>query len=359
MVLLTVALALLLGPERRTMSANERPTTVAVFPVENLSSGAIPAVEVRRFLIDRFTEEGITVLGDEELDAFMARHRVRYSAGIDTTTAEWLRQETGVDGVAIASVELSSETAPPKVALFARLVSIATTPVVTWAEDIGTAGDDAPGLFELGMVNDHQKVLTRALNRLGSSLASYLKTQQVRTDLKRASRFRPKAYHRSLVLEPGRVYSVAVVPFFNLSERRNAGEILALHFMRHLSAFQQFRVVDAGVARQPLLDARIIMDAGLSISDAETVAALIEADVVLAGRVLRYEDYDGPDGKTGVEFSTVLIERKSRKVVWSSDSYSDGREGLGLFEQGTMKTAHAMATQMVRLTTELIAGRER
>jgi TolB-like protein len=142
---------------------------------------------------------------------------------------------------------------------------------------------------------------------------------------------------------------VAVVPFFNLSERRNAGEILALHFIRHLSAFRQFRVVDAGVARQPLLDARIIMDGGLSISDAETVAALIEADFVLAGRVLRYEDYDGPAGRIGVDFSTVLIERKSRKVVWSSDSYNDG----------STKTAHAMATQMVRLTTELIAGRDR
>jgi len=359
MVLLTLALALLLGPEGRTVSASERPTSVAVFPVENVSSSSIPAIEVRQFLIDRFIAEGVTVLGDKELEAFMARHRVRYSAGIDATTAEWLRQETGVDSVAIVSVELSSETAPPKIALFARLVSIATTPVVTWAEDIGAAGDDAPGLFELGMVNDHQKVLTQALSRLGKSLASYLRTQQVSTDLKGASKFRPKAYYRSLVLEPERPYSIAVVPFFNLSERRNAGEILALHFIRHLSSFRQFRVVDTGVARQPLLDARIIMDGGLSISDAETVAALIETDFVLGGRVLRYEDYDGPDGKTGVEFSTVLIERKSRKVVWSSDSYNEGRDGLGLFGHGATKTAHAMATQMVRLATELIAGRDR
>ena len=40
----------------------------------------------------------------------MTRHRVRYAAGIDAATAEALQQETGVDGVVIASVELSSDS---------------------------------------------------------------------------------------------------------------------------------------------------------------------------------------------------------------------------------------------------------
>lgn len=339
-------------------SASERMEAVAVFPVENLSARGIPAAEVKQFLIDRFVDQGVRVLGDQALDAFIARHRVRYGAGIDTATAEFLRQETGVDGVVIASFELSSEDVPPKVALFARLISIKAVPVVVWAEDAVMAGDDSPGLFELGLVNDYREVLTRVLDRLGDSLVSWLKTGQTRTGLKRASKFRPKSSFRSLALEPGRPYSVAVVPFFNLSDRRSAGEIMALLFMRHLSGFPQFRVLDTGVARRQLLDARVIMDGGLSIRDAEMVAALIEADFVLAGRVLRYEDYDGPGGRTGVEFSAVLIERKSRRVVWNSDSYNDGADGLGFFERGRSRTAHAMATQMVRLTTELISGRE-
>jgi len=51
-----------------------------------------------------------------------------------------------------------------------------------------------------------------------------------------------------------------------------------------------------------------------------TVAEATGADFVLGGRVLRYEDYEGPAGRTRVEFSTVLIEKKSGKVVWSSAS---------------------------------------
>jgi hypothetical protein len=348
-------LVVLLGLEMGRASAGERIAAVAVFPVENLSGRGIPAAAVRSSLIDRFIGEGVRVLGDQALDAFIARHRVRYEAGIDAATADLLRQETGVEGVVIASVELSSEDAPPKVALLARLVSVRDTPVVLWAGDESMAGDQAPGLFELGLVNDYPEVLQRVLDRLGKSLVHYLKTGEVGPDPKRASKFRPKSSYRGLTLDPGRTYSVAVVPFFNLSERRNAGEILALLFMRHLWGFPEFRVLETGVSRRQLLDARIIMDAGLSIRDAEMVASLIDADFVLAGRVIRYEDYDGPAGRTAVEFSVELMERRSRRVVWSSESYNEGTDGLGLFERGRSRTAHAMATQMVRLTVERMA----
>jgi TolB-like protein len=134
--------------------------------------------------------------------------------------------------------------------------------------------------------------------------------------------------------------------------------VLTLLFIRHLSAFPQLRVVDSGVVRQQLLAARIIMDGGPSLRDAETIAALIDADFVLGGRVTRYQDYQGAGGRTRVEFSTVMIERKTRRVVWSSDSYNDGRDGVRFFERGTSRTAHSMATQMVGLTTERIARRE-
>jgi TolB-like protein len=352
-------LALLLGAGGKMVSASERIMAVAVFPVENLSGGSVPSSEVRQFLIDRLAAAGIRVLEDAALDAFMTRHRVRYAAGIDAPTAESLRQEAGVDGVLIASIELSSEAVPPKIALHVRLISIKSAPAVVWADDAGMSGDDAPGFFGAGLVNDYQTLLMRALNDLGDSMLAYLKDGEVRAGLKAESKFRPKSSYHSSAIQPGRAYSVAVVPFVNRSERRNAGDILALLFVRHLSSLPQIHVIETGVARRQLLDARVIMDGGISINDAETVAALIDADFVLGGRVLRYEDYEGPAGRTTVEFSTVLIERSSRRVVWSSDSYNEGTDGARFFGRGTSRTAHAMATQMVRLTTEMFAGRDR
>ncbi len=347
---------LLIGAGGGSARPGEPMAAVAVFPVDNWSAGRIPADAIRQAVVGRLTAEGIRVLDDEALAAFVTRHRVRYTSGIDAATAGLLRQETGVDGVVFASVELSSSVAPPKVALFVRLVSIGASPVVVWADDVGMAGDDSPGLYELGVVNDYDTLLTRALDRLGNSLVAFLKTGQDRTTPARAAKFQPKFYHKALALAPGTTYSVAVLPFVNASGRRNAGEVLASLFIRHLSAAPGFRVADTGVARRQLLDARIIMDGGISLSDAETVAALLDADFVLGGRVLRYEDYDGPSGRAGVEFSAVLIERTSRKVVWSSDSYNEGRDGVVFFEWGATRTAHAMATQMVRRTTEMMAG---
>lgn len=352
-------LAWLATPGVGFASSPEKMARVAVFPVENLSGTGVPARDIRSFLIGRLLSQGIQVLDDGELDRFMERYRVRYAAGIDAATAEALRQQNGVDGIVIASVELSTDAPPPKLALTARLVSIASLPTVVWADDVGLAGDDAPGLFEVGLVHEYRVLQDRALDRLAASLLTYLAAGEPSSSVKRAKKFRPKTAYRAVSFEPGRPYSVAVVPFFNLSDRRNAGEMLALLFIRHLTGFSQFRVVDTGVVRRQLLDARIIMDGGLSINDAETLAALLDADYVLGGRVTRYDDYTGPAGRTRVEFSTVLVERRSRRVVWSSDSYNEGVDGVRWFERGASRTAHAMATQMVGLTVEMMAGHDR
>jgi TolB-like protein len=351
-------MALLLNGAVTMVSAGERIAAVAVFPVDNLSGGTVPGEDLRRFLIDSLTSDGIRVLGDRELDQFMARHRVRYAAGLDGPTAAALAQEAGVDAVLIPAFELANQMPPPKVAVMARLISVKGTPSVIWADDAGLAGDDAPGLFGLGLVNDYEKLLSRAFSRLSESLLAYIKTGQFKEHLDGASKFKPKMWYRELSIEPHAPYAVAVVPFVNLTDRRNAGELLASLFMRHLSRRNQFRVIDTGVVRAELLNARIIMEGGLSVADAETVAALIDADFVLGGRVLRYADYEGAGGIAKVEFSTVLIDRKTRRVVWSSDSYNEGSDGVHFFERGGSKTAHVMATQMVRLTTDMIAGRE-
>lgn len=346
----------LVGGWAGTACAAEEMSAVAVFPVQNLSGAGVPGHEIRQWLVDRLTATGVRVLPDDALDRFAARHRIRYLAGVDAGMADRLRQEEGVDGVVIVSVELSSEILPPRVALLARLVSLRAAPTVVWATDVGLAGDDAPGLLQLGVVNDHTELLGRALERVAGSLVSYVTTGTSGDVRKAAPKFRPKVAYRGVTLEPNRVHSVAVLPFFNLSGRRNAGEALALLFVGHLSAFGGFRVIDPGEVRQQLLQARVIMDGGISIADADVVGTVLDADFVLAGRVLYYDDFEVPEADPRVEFSTVVIDRRSRKLVWSSHSYNRGHDGVRFFGRGRSGTAHAMATQMVQLATEALAG---
>jgi TolB-like protein len=340
----------------RQASAKPRIASVAVFPVENLSGRPVPADELHRFLTDRLAAAGIAVLPGSTLDGFIARHRVRYAAGIDSTTAVALKQDTGVDAILIASVEFVSQLVPPKVALYARLVSLDSPPAVVWADDAGLSGDDAPGLLDLGLVNDAEKLLVRAIDRLSTSLVAYVASGQPAASRAAASKFGPKVAFNGVRLESGNAYTIAVLPFFNLSDRPNAGEILAGLFIRHLSSRQPFRVLDSGEVRQQLLKARIIMDGGVSLADADLIGSLLDADFILGGRVLYYQDYEGPEAVPKVEFSTVVIERRTRKVVWSSQSYNGGLDGVRFFGRGRSMTAHAMATQMVALSADRIGA---
>src|SRR5512135_1683730 len=118
-------------------------TRIAVFPVENLSGAMGPVREIRQMFIERLRAAGVDVLDEEALQKFMARHRIRYTGGIEKNTAQAFKQEEKVGGVLITSLELYSEATPPKVSFISRLVSTEETPSILWIDGVGMAGDDS------------------------------------------------------------------------------------------------------------------------------------------------------------------------------------------------------------------------
>src|SRR4030042_3569247 len=104
---------------------------------------------------------------------------------------------------------------------------------------------------------------------------------------------------------------------------------------------------------------RIILEQGVSLVNAESIAGLLNADLILAGDVTDYEDYQGVWGKPKVSFSAQLIEKKSREVVWSSNSYNEGDEGVFFFDVGRVNTASAMVSQMAQLIGRMILRDDR
>jgi TolB-like protein len=298
-------------------------------------------------------KQGIHVLKDESFEKFMARHRIRYTGGLDRDTARAFKEEMGTDGVLIISLESYSETNPPKISLLSRLVSTGDPPAILWMEGVGLAGDDSPGILGLGLVEDPKELREKALKSLQGSLVRYLSTRMDRKKIDGTKRkFRPKLAYQSSALGPNRKYRVAVIPFFNRSERKYAGEILVLHFIRQLKRFENFEVIEPGMVRQELLNLRIIMQDGVSLANADAILATLNADLLFSGKVMDYQDYQGIWGKPKVDFSTLVIERKSREVVWSSNSYNEGEHGVFFFDWGRVNTAHAMTSQMVRLVAK-------
>ena len=333
--------------------------TIAVLPVVNLSARKAPLKEIREVLAEDLRKQGISILDSEVLERFMERRRMRNTSGIDTATAKAFADETGGQAVLVNSLEHYDETYPPKIALTSRLVSTGNKADILWTDSIGLAGDDSPGILGLGLIKDSGELIKIASQHLSVSLAGYLSDPEHRVIVPQKDeadeRFLPKVYpYNSLYIDPGKKYTMAVLPFFNRSERKYAGEIIALHFVREMLKYENFHIAEPGMIREAFLKFRVIMNDGISLENAERMFSRLNVDFILTGTVADYEDYQGTYGAPKVDFSIFLIARKSREVVWTSKSHNSGSDGVVFFDLGKINTAHSMASEMVKAAVNVM-----
>ena len=331
---------------------------LALFPIENLTGGGAQTGQLLTALETALRARGIDIVGGDILERFLARHRVRYTGGIVSGVAAAARDELGVEGVLLTSVELYSAARPPKLALTIRLVSAAEEPQILWVDGASRSGDESPGLLGMGLVGSLEEVQSQVLSGLAGSLVAFLdgqRGQAGRCQVER--RFKPRIAFRAPLLDENERRSVAVLPFINESPRRSAGEVLALHFLRQLAASGAFAVVDPGDIRQELVEHRITMEGGVSLDTARVIFETLRADFVLAGVVREYEDRTSSVGTIKVSFTAVMIDRAKNEIVWSSTSTADGSNGVWFFGAGTVATASALACRMVSTVVDGMIGK--
>jgi hypothetical protein len=175
--------------------------TIAVFPVENLTRKMLPLERIRTSLIEGFRVRGFSILGDETLEQFRDRHRLRYMEGVTAEIGHTLRDETGATAVLIPVIEAYEETFPPKIELMCRVVDIVNQPVILWMESVGMTGEDSLGLLQLGVVTDPHKMLNDAVERLADSFVSFRAGTRPRQE-RSGNEFKPKSFYRSAALGP-------------------------------------------------------------------------------------------------------------------------------------------------------------
>jgi hypothetical protein len=333
----------------------EKKLLTAVLPLYNLSGTPVPLEDIRQRLISGFKKQGLNILADDVLERFIVKNRIRYVGGIDEITARNFRYEAGADAVLITSVELYSDIPPPKIALTCRLVSTGNDPKILWMDGVGLAGDDSVGIFQLSLIEDPRELLEKAVLQLSTSLGAYLAGERYSQDSQRdVIKFWPKVFYRSPILEPDWKYTVAVLPFRNLSERRHVGEIIALNFVEQMVIHKDFSVIEPGIIRRELLQMRIIMEDGISFADSRALFKKLKVDLILAGKIFDYQDYPGIAGTARVDFSALAIERQSREVVWVVQSFNEGDHGVFFFDWGKINTAHTIASEMAASALETL-----
>lgn len=323
---------------------------VAILPLENLSTATAPTLELRQNLRGQLQAGGIDLLPETELEAFMARHRVRWSGGIDRATAEAFRRETGAEAILVTTLTLYHPEISPRIGMAARLVTAEQAPILLWSDSVDLAGDDAPGLLDLGLITDMQELQEIAMARLTTSLLRHLDGQALASPGGR--NFRPKVHFRAAEMPEGPNLTVAILPFMNQSDKRSAGDLMALHFLRHLQSTGTIQVLEPGVLREELLRLRLILPDGASLDTADLLFQRLNVDLLLSGKVTSYDD--GAAGPR-VAFTVEAIARRSRRVVWSSQSENRGHAGVYFFALGKVNTAQELASRMTGEVVRLLA----
>jgi TolB-like protein len=157
-----------------------------------------------------------------------------------------------------------------------------------------------------------------------------------------------------LVIVKDTTPTIAVVPFFNESGKKYAGDIMMLQFVKELKKLGTFAVIEPGVVRQQFLNMRVVMSEGISSADIDLITSNVDADLILTGKVTDYQDFEAAWGKPKVDFSVMLIAKTSKRIVWSSKSNNTGNDGVTLFDWGTVNTANAMVSEMAMIVRTMM-----
>jgi hypothetical protein len=326
---------------------------VLVLPLENLAAAPVPLVEMLGPIDRMVALAGAEAIGGERVDDYLARYRIRYTGGVDRVAARAAKADLGADAILVTSVELYS-TIPPRLGIAMRLVSAGEEPAILWADGVSRAGDESPGWFRLGLILDLGRLQDEVLGALGTSLGNFLAGKgPPATRCPQGGWFRPRIAYRARPDERD-VHSMAVLPFVNLTPRRGAGELVALEFAHQFATAEGYKVAEPGVVREELLRRRIVMEDGVSVDQARMVLNALEADLVVAGYVFAYDDGLGVPGSN---FTVVIIDRKTGRIVWESTSYNQGSDSETVFGLGKVGTAPALTCRMVRTAVDTLAGR--
>jgi hypothetical protein len=357
-------------------AAGRRRELIAVLPVDNLTGWRAPLENVDAVLRAHLDRRGFRIVDDQALARVMKRYRVRNTGSLNSRISGALKEETGAAGVLMTSLEVFFDDEFPRISLLSRFVVGGDRPEIAWMDGVGLAGEGHPGLLALGRIEEVDALLEIAARCLVDSLAiSFFETEvldpsKARNEFHRCNsrggvvysppeakgkrKFRPRKSFGSPIADVNRRYSMAVIPFLNLSQRKNAGRIMELHFVNQLLRNESLSIVEPGLVRQELLEHRVVMAAGPSLENAEALSndESLGVDLVLSGVVFDYQD---AFGTPKVDFSVTMIEKESLRVVWSSRSHGTGDAGVLFFDLGMVHTAHQLASEMARGTSEALS----
>lgn len=134
----------------------------------------------------------------------------------------------------------------------------------------------------------------------------------------------PESYHNP-DMDFAALRTIAVMPFANLTGDRQAGARVRDTFMTALLSTGAVYVLPTGEVARGISKIGVINPTALSEEEIAKLTAIIQADALIFGVVREYGQVrSGTTSANVISLSLQMIEKESKKVVWTASSTKGG-----------------------------------
>lgn len=153
-------------------------------------------------------------------------------------------------------------------------------------------------------------------------------------------------------VEDNRIFEIkkiAVLPFYNISGRKDAGRVVADAYVTELFKSGKYEVEEPGNVRHFMIQERVDVIGELEIEKIQLLGKRLKVDAVIVGTV---EEYGGKGKNSVVTLSARLVRSDTGEVVWMNHRRKKGDDYTIVFDFGRIKSvtrlAHKVVAEMIK-----------
>ncbi len=143
----------------------------------------------------------------------------------------------------------------------------------------------------------------------------------------------------------GRLKKIAVLPFYNISGRRDAGRMVADTYVTELFKSGRYDVEEPGNVLQFMIREHVDTVGEMEIERIKILGRRLGVDAVLVGTVEEYDD--GLRGVPTVSITARMVDSRTGRIVWSGHNKRRGDEYIIAFGVGMVRSASALSQKVI------------
>lgn len=303
---------------------------IAVFPFDNLTMVDNALNAVMPVIEKEMKDRGYSVVGEQELYSNICKDRVRETGTISKALAKKISDNFKVEGILLGSIVSYSVDEKPQVGLIARLIDPSDGSIL-WADYFSATGDDFITVLGLGDIKEMDKLIQKVVKSLFASFTAEAPQKDA-------------------------AFRVAVMPFMNDTDYKDAGNIASQMFVVHLFKDSSFIPLEYGEIRKNLVDKRIRVKGSLDYNNITELTKVIDVDGFLLGEVGLYFNGVLQNSPPAASVSARLIGSANKKILWYGRGQMGGDDDVIIYDWRRLRSVDKVTDKIV---TKLVDNLEK